>query len=291
MSSNFVKPDKLTRVSVMPRSDRPHSRNVIPGGYAGFIGPFIYFDHLGPFHFPAGRQVYIPPHPHAGIATISYMFEGEGHHVDSLGNNQILHERRLNYMSAGNGIIHSEGLSEEFTKKGGRLCGIQVWHLLSDAERSSPPRFQSLGESELVRYSLSTCFSSVVLMGQYQHQPSPIETDQRLLLMTIENDIPGSATIQLQSDWEYLLYAVDGSLQANDQLLEVGQGLAVTQGTHLQLSADTMCRAILMGGSRLQEQPLFNGSLVAVGQDQMTDYINRIREHKIGTMPEKKPIL
>lgn len=291
MSAQLVQPEKLVRVNVRPRSDRPHSRNVMPGSHADFIGPFIYFDHLGPFHFPAGRHVYIPPHPHAGIATISYLFEGEGHHVDSLGNNQILHARRLNYMSAGNGIIHSEGLSEEFTAQGGRLCGIQVWHLLSDAERNAPARFQSLPESELLRCSLGSYFSGVVLMGQYQNQASAIETEQRLLLMTLENDIAGSADIELRGDWEYLFYVVDGSVRANDQLLEVGEGLALAQFTQLHLSAESLGRAVLLGGSKLQEQPLFNGSLVSVGAEQMADYMSRIREHKIGTMPENKPML
>ncbi len=291
MNSEFLETNKLNRVNVRSRSDRPHSRNVIPGGLRDFIGPFIFFDHLGPFHFPAGREVYIPPHPHAGIATISYMFEGEGHHVDSLGNNQFLHARRLNYMSAGNGIIHSEGLSEEFTKKGGKLCGIQIWHLLSETERNSSPRFQSLGESELIKFSLGSNFSCIVLMGEYQNHQSTIETDQSLVLITIENDSRGSSTIRLKGDWEYLLYVCDGRIQADNQLLEVGEGLVLTQSTKLDLSADTMCRAILVGGNKLKEQPLFNGSLVSVGVEQMTYYINRIRENRIGKMPDKTNVM
>jgi redox-sensitive bicupin YhaK (pirin superfamily) len=291
MDKDFLETNKLKRVSVGARPDRPHSRNVMPGGHPGAVGPFIFLDHLGPFHFPAGREVYIPPHPHAGIATISYMFEGEGHHVDSLGNNQVLHARRVNYMNAGNGILHSEGLSEAFTKKGGKLCGVQIWHLLSEAERNSSPRFQTLGERELIKVSLGTHFSSVVLMGEYQNHHSVINTDQSLVLMTIENDIQGAAFIELRSDWEYLLYVCDGNLQADNQTLAVGEGLVLAQSTQLHLSADTMCRAILLGGSPLKEQPLFNGSLVSVGVEQMAEYISRMREGKMGTMPENKPVV
>jgi hypothetical protein len=286
MDKDFLQTKKMTRVSVRPRLDRPHSRNIIPGGHPDSVGPFIFFDHLGPFQFPAGREVHIPPHPHAGIATISYMFEGEGHHVDSLGNSQILHERRLNYMNSGNGIIHSEGLSEEFTKMGGKLSGFQVWHLLSETGRNSSASFQSLGESELIRTSLSTHFSSVVLLGQYQNHASTIATDQQLVLMTIENDIQASATIQLQIDWEYLLYVCDGNLQTDKQWLEVGEGVVSIQATKLHLSAENRCRAILFGGSKLKEQPLFNGSLVSVGVEQMQEYIARVYEGKIGVIPE-----
>jgi redox-sensitive bicupin YhaK (pirin superfamily) len=264
---------------------RPHSRNVIPAAWPGAIGPYIYFDHLGPFEFPAGREVYIPPHPHTGIATLSYMFEGEGHHRDSLGNDQVLHARRLNYMNAGNGIIHSEGLSENFTKMGGRLSGVQIWFLLSAEERENGARFQSFSETELPGFSHGDGFISTVLVGTHETYSSPVVTHRQLTLMTLASGTGGSSSsVLLRDGWEYLLYVCDGSLHSGDQLFETGEGFTTGNSTHVSISTQGGCKAILMGGPMLNEQPMFNGSFVSVGSKQMEGYIARYSKGQFGIL-------
>ena len=97
---------------------RPHVHQVLPSVWDRPVGPFIFLDVLGPFAFPAGRPVRIPDHPHAGLATISHLVEGEGHHGDSLGHEQVLARGSVNWMAAGSGIVHNEGLSMGFTQTG-----------------------------------------------------------------------------------------------------------------------------------------------------------------------------
>lgn len=284
MLENSLMNSEMHSLKVLPRVDRPHSRNVIPAAWSNSVASFIYLDHLGPHQFPAGHELFIPPHPHAGIATISFLFEGEGHHQDSLGNNQVLHARRLNYMNAGNGILHSEGLSAAFSQKGGRLCGIQLWHLLSQAEGEAPPFFQSIAEHELPKINFGADFFGVLLLGNYAAKQALVLTDRSLQLMTIETESGGNATIQLQDDWEYLIYLCDGTIQVNDQWLGLGEGLVFTKTSEIRLLATKMCRAIILGGPKLEDEFFFNGSLVALNEAQMATYMSRIRQNKIGTM-------
>jgi redox-sensitive bicupin YhaK (pirin superfamily) len=265
-------------------SNRPHSRNVISGALDKFVGPFIYFDHLGPYDFAAGCEVYIPPHPHAGIATISYMFSGEGNHRDSLGNEQVLTTGRVNYMNAGNGIIHSEGLSKNFSKKGGHLLGVQIWHLLSANERNNKAGFQSYSKTQLGSIALSDTCNSVVLMGNYQDTFSPVKTEREMLLMTIEPIDKSNVTIQLNNNWQYLLYSCDGGLLVADTILKTGEGLFIENNKELSVELAQSTKAILMGGPVLNEEPIFSASLVAVGKTQMQHYYELYSNGKFGTL-------
>ena len=262
---------------------RPHSRNVMPGAIEKYVGPFIYFDHLGPFDFAAYREVYIPPHPHAGIATVSYMFSGEGNHRDSLGNEQVLHAGRVNYMNAGNGIIHSEGLSNEFSQTGGRLLGVQIWHLLSANERNSTPKFQTYSKIELGNIPLNETFKAVLIIGNYSNVFSPVKTEREMLMMAIEANGNGNATIDLKKNWQYLLYTCDGSVTIDGNILLTGEGVFLENNGTVKIHVTNNTRAILMGGPALQEEPVFAGSLVAVGTEQMEFYQQRFSTGSFGT--------
>jgi redox-sensitive bicupin YhaK (pirin superfamily) len=274
----------MKEIKTYINKNRPHSRNVIPGAFDQFVGPFVYFDHLGPYDFMAGREVYIPPHPHAGIATVSYLFSGEGNHADSLGHEQVLHVQRVNYMNAGNGIIHSEGLSKNFIQNGGKLLGVQIWHLLSANERNNKPIFQTFSKNELSSLALTDTCSSVILIGQYGNTLSPINTEKEMLLMTVEANADGKTTIQLQPNWQYLLYSCEGAFAINGSTMQTGEGVLIENSNEIQTHFSSNSKAILMGGPPLNETPLFAGSLVSVGATQMQQYKQRLINGDFGTL-------
>jgi len=266
----------MEKITATVSNFRPHSRNVMPSVLEKNVSSFIYFDHLGPFDFPAGQKVHIPYHPHSGIATISYMFEGEGYHKDSLGNDQILDKGRLNYMISGNGIFHSEGLSDEFSEKGGRLCGFQIWHLLSSNERNGRPSFQTIPNHNLEKMNLVGGIIITALLGKYEQISSPIQTERDIILYTIRSNKEAFSLLKLNKKWEYLISVCDGVCKVNDIDLSLGKGFKISYEEEIYLYINNNCKAVLMGGPPINEIPIFNGSLVSVGEEQMKDYYRRL---------------
>src|SRR5437016_7875835 len=114
---------------------KPHTRDlggfsvrrVLPGMPHRMVGPFIFFDHMGPADFAPGEGIDVPPHPHIGLATVTYLFEGEFLHRDSLGSQQLIRPGDINWMTAGRGIVHSERTTPERRRQGSRLHALQLW--------------------------------------------------------------------------------------------------------------------------------------------------------------------
>src|SRR5580693_1631272 len=102
-------------------------RRVLPAGHHQSVGPFLFFDHMGPVEFASGQGIDVRPHPHIGLATVTYLFEGAIRHHDSLGNDQEIIPGDVNWMTAGRGIVHAERTPAAQRAKGWRLHGIQTW--------------------------------------------------------------------------------------------------------------------------------------------------------------------
>ena len=116
-------------------------RRVLPASMARSIGPFVFFDEMGPADFPAGQGIDVRPHPHIGLATVTYLFEGEILHRDSLGYVQPIEPGAVNLMTAGSGIVHSERTSTDLMETGQRLHGLQVWMALPEDKQEVEPSF------------------------------------------------------------------------------------------------------------------------------------------------------
>jgi redox-sensitive bicupin YhaK (pirin superfamily) len=123
---------------------------VLPYGGGRMVGPFIFFDHMGPVDFPAGipRSVDVRPHPHIGLSTVTYLFDGEIMHRDSVGSEQPIRPGEVNWMTAGRGITHSERF-ERARREGGRAHGIQAWVALPDRDEERAPAFHHHGVDDL----------------------------------------------------------------------------------------------------------------------------------------------
>ena len=121
-------------------------RRALPGPKRQMVGPFIFFDQMGPVEFVSGRGVDVRPHPHIGLAIVTYLFRGEFQHRDSLGSNQIILPGEVNWMVAGRGVTHSERTRAATRKAPHRLFGIQTWVALPEAKEDTPPGFEHHGE-------------------------------------------------------------------------------------------------------------------------------------------------
>ena len=124
-------------------------RRVLPGGPRQMVGPFIFLDEMGPATFPPGTGVDVRPHPHIGLATVTWLFEGELLHRDSLGFAQPIRPGEVNWMTAGRGIVHSERTPAAARQRPARLHGMQAWVALPRAAEEAPPAFHHLGAPEV----------------------------------------------------------------------------------------------------------------------------------------------
>jgi len=134
--------------------DGPTVGRVLPYVRRRMVGPFIFFDHMGPATFEPGRGMDVRPHPHIGLATVTYLFEGEIVHRDSLGYLQPIRPGEVNWMTAGRGIAHSERTSEELRERGSHLHGIQLWVALPEEHEECDPSFTHYDAEEIPSFDL-----------------------------------------------------------------------------------------------------------------------------------------
>src|SRR5438477_8644980 len=126
-------------------------RRLLPAWPTRMVGPFIFFDHFGPVDFPAGQGIDVRPHPHIGLATVTYLFEGDIVHRDNLGSVQRISPGDVNWMTAGRGIVHSERTAPEHRARGARVHGLQTWVALPQAHETTAPAFSHHPASTLPR--------------------------------------------------------------------------------------------------------------------------------------------
>ena len=147
-------------------------RRVLPAKERRMVGPFIFFDHMGPAEFPPGVGIQVRPHPHIGISTVTYLFEGEIMHRDSLGYKQPIRARAVNLMTAGRGIVHSERAGSDLDENA-PLHGIQSWMALPDGQEEIEPAFKHYPAADLPELSVGDVTVRVII-GEAYGQMSPV---------------------------------------------------------------------------------------------------------------------
>ena len=153
---------------------KPHTRDlggfsvrrILPGMPHRMVGPFIFFDHMGPADFAPGSGIDVRPHPHIGLATVTYLFEGEILHRDSLGTVQAIAPGDVNWMTAGRGIVHSERTAPELRRAGARLQGLQTWVALPKKNELVDPAFSHHPKATLPRVVMKTPRRSVIRLAR-----------------------------------------------------------------------------------------------------------------------------
>ena len=201
------------------------------------VGPFVFLDHMGPLALEAGHGMDVRPHPPIGLATVTWLFDGEIVHRDSLGVVQPIRPGELNWMNAGRGIVHSERSPDDARAAGARMHGLQFWVALPLAAEQSEPAFHHYGAAELPTVALPGARAHV-LAGAAFGATSPVVTASRLFYTVLELE-PG-AVVELTDDYpERAVYIVSGSIttpwvptsRAERNLLVLERGsLAITAG-------------------------------------------------------------
>lgn len=221
-------------------------RRALPSANKRMVGPFVFFDQMGPSEFLIGHGLDVRPHPHIGLATVTYLFEGEITHRDSLGTIQVIRPGAVNLMTAGQGIAHSERTPEELRRQPGQLAGIQAWLALPKDQEECAPDFShhpAAGLPMMDDAGVAIRLLAGELFGQ--RAPVPVATE------TLYADIQLAAGMGLPIDSpheERALYLVSGTLKVDGHAHEPGRLLALKPGARLTVSAIDDCRFMLLGG-------------------------------------------
>jgi redox-sensitive bicupin YhaK (pirin superfamily) len=224
-------------------------RRLLPAPERRAIGPFVFLDQMGPAELAAGRGIDVRPHPHIGLATVTYLFEGVILHRDSLGSVQPIRPGDVNWMTAGRGIVHSERSDPELRKLPQRLFGAQAWVALPAAREEMAPAFAHHPASALPTVEPEGANVRVVA-GRGFGARSPVETASELFYADAAL-APGASLSFGAEHEERGIHVVSGPLEVAGKSFEAGTLLALATGRQAVLRAPRGARLLLLGGDRL----------------------------------------
>jgi redox-sensitive bicupin YhaK (pirin superfamily) len=221
-------------------------RRALPSAQRQMVGPFIFFDQMGPAELLEGKGIDVRPHPHIGLATVTYLFDGTIVHRDSLGSLQSITPGDVNWMTAGRGIVHSERSDREIRKRREKLFGIQIWVALPKRHEETEPDFTHYsgaslpvidGEGKTVR----------VIAGSVFGKTSPVKTLSSLFYADATLQ-PGAALSIGPEHEERAVYLVDGRVEIAGQIFEPGRLLVFSPSETIGVKATDAARMLLFGG-------------------------------------------
>ncbi|MBN8922475.1 MAG: hypothetical protein BGP10_11775 [Rhodanobacter sp. 68-29] len=223
-------------------------RRLLPVLQARHVGPFVFYDHMGPVDFPPGRGMDVRPHPHIGLATVTWLFDGAIRHRDSLGSLADIRPGAVNWMTAGRGIVHSERTPPEARAAGQRMHGIQVWVALPRGHAEAEPAFHH-HEAEALPRIRQPGVELVLITGTGWGAASPVQVYAPMYFA--EARLEAGAELALPAEHaEHGVHVIEGEADWGGLSLEPGR-MAVQAGTPPPLKARRACRVMLFGGAPL----------------------------------------
>ena len=226
---------------------------VLPFHAHRMVGPFIFFDHMGPKDFQAGfpRNVDVRPHPHIGLSTVSYLFEGSMTHRDSVGSTEVILPGEVNWMTAGKGITHSERF-EDLRAHGGRMNGIQAWVALPTAAEEIDPAFAHHGPEDLPTYEGGGMWARLIA-GKAFGAEAKVKTHSPLFY--VHSALEAGATAELPAEYpERAAYVAQGIVEIDGKQINEGQMAVFQPGMTVPVTAVTPAIVMLLGGEPVGER-------------------------------------
>jgi redox-sensitive bicupin YhaK (pirin superfamily) len=226
-------------------------RRVLPSAQRKMVGPWIFFDHMGPANFPASTGINVRPHPHIGIATVTYLFEGEILHRDTLGSYQPIVPGDINLMVAGRGIAHSERERPEVTAVTHTLHGFQLWLALPEAQEEIEPAFYHYPGAAIPQVTVANV-PVRVMMGSAYGVTSPVKLFSDTLYL--EAHLQAGQRLQLPPTEERAIYVAKGSLTVNGTLVPEHAMAFFANAPGITVEATSDTRLALIGGESFSQR-------------------------------------
>lgn len=264
-------------------------RRLLPVAKQKMVGPWIFFDHMGPAMFPPGQGISVRPHPHINLATVTYLFEGEMLHRDSLGSYQVITPGDINLMVAGKGITHSERQRDEIVNQDHVLNGLQLWLALPEAFEEIEPAFYHYAKDEIPELEVDGV-PIRLMMGKAFGLESPVKTYANTLY--IEANIPAGKPFTLPNAPERGLYVAKGQLKAKDTKLPEHSMTIFEPHDPIVIEAIEDSRVALIGGESLGKRYI-TWNFVSSRQERIEqakhDWINGLFDKVVGDEEEFIP--
>jgi len=257
-------------------------RRALPDKRRQRVGPFIFFDHMGPAQFEPGTGVNVRAHPHIGLATITYLFEGEILHRDSLGYVQPIRPGAVNWMTAGRGIVHSEKVTKEILASGQRLHGLQTWVALPSEAEQVEPSFEHYAAEDIPAVDADGAQLRVIL-GSAFGVSSPVSTHSETLY--VEAVLERGQSVVIPEAEELAVYVVEGSVAVNREFVDAGVLAVLESGASGTVTAESTARIMFAGGDALQGERFIWWNFVSSSREHIELARQNWREQRFDTVP------
>ncbi|MDE1918011.1 MAG: pirin family protein [Sphingomonadales bacterium] len=266
-------------------------RRALPSPNRRMVGPFIFFDQMGPAAFEGEQALDVRPHPHIGLSTVTFLLDGEILHRDSLGSEQVIRPGEVNWMTAGSGITHSERTPQSLRGVGSSLFGLQTWVALPKAHEETTPSFRHYKADEIPSTQDKGAKLTLVA-GTADGMKSPVETFSDLIYgdLTLE---PGARYAFRAEHVERAVYVVSGSLRIEGQegSFATTQLVVLKPGAEVVLTSEEHTRLMLVGGEPFPEKRFIYWNFVSSSADRIEQAKEDWREDRFAHVPHESEFI
>jgi redox-sensitive bicupin YhaK (pirin superfamily) len=279
-------PEGVEAVVVAPERDLGSGfkvRRALPSRERSMVGPFIFVDQMGPVVFRSGQGLDVRPHPHIGLATVTYMFEGEILHRDTLGSVQPIQPGAVNWMTAGRGIAHSERTAPVIRAAGGTLFGMQVWLALPRRGEEIAPSFVHHAAATLPAFE-GEGVRVRVITGSFAGRTSPVATRSETVYLDVALDARARFALPASS-LERAAYPVDGKVEVDGTSFSPGELLVFRRGADVVLRAPSHARLVVLGGEPADGPRHVYWNFVSSSKDRIEQAKADWRADRFGRIP------
>ena len=257
-------------------------QRALPSVERKMVGPFVFFDHIGPAEFIKGNGVDVRPHPHIGLSTVTYLYNGSMYHKDSIGTSASVEPGDVNLMTAGKGITHSERTAFSVRESNHQLYGIQTWLALPEKQEEMAPTFENQ-KSEALPIIEGKDKHVKLLLGSLYGERSPVKVHSEMFYA--DAVLSAGSKIPLRPDHEERgLYIVEGEIQIAGDVFKSGHMMTFHTGGEITIEARTNARLILLGGESIGERYLW-WNFVASSKEQIREAALRWQEGGFERVP------
>ena len=241
-------------------------KRVLPNQEKRMVGPFIFFDQMGPNKFPAGQGINVRPHPHIGLSTLTYLFEGSILHRDSLGNNLEINPGDVNWMTAGKGITHSERETFEVRANPHSISGLQCWIVLPEPMAELEPSFTHVKKHELP-HSIYEGVMMRLIIGEAYGLSSPVKTYSPLFYIDVAAS-KGSKIKKPHPTQETAIFPISGKVEVNGMTYSAGEFVLLDQADS-EITMIECGRFIILGGEKFEQIPHVHWNFVSFSKQRI----------------------
>ncbi|MEO1747967.1 MAG: pirin family protein [Pseudomonadota bacterium] len=258
-------------------------RRALPSRQKKLVGPFIFFDRMGPATFKPGQAMDVRPHPHIGLSTVTYLFDGTIRHRDSLGTEMVVKAGDINLMTAGKGIVHSERSPEELRQTTRKISGLQTWLALPDGKEEIAPNFENTSAASMGIID-DTNAHAKVLIGDFHGTKSPVTQFSDTLYVDIQ--LPMNGEIEIPADTEErAIYITDGEVDISGDRFVEDQLLVFRPGDQIVVRSAHGAGFMLFGGASIGTQRHIWWNFVSSSRERIEQAKEEWRTGKFDIVP------